>query len=181
MSRRRAVSLLEVLVASFLMALVVGLTALLAQSYSSVARKGRDREAVVQAAQLALAQVTEEAREAIQIQTYGSTFTFQKVAPQVARLPVSYPSPVPTPLGATWQPWAAASLVNVTYRLTPESKLVRRVWGPSVTPPTESVVCQEVYGFDASDSGQGLLTFRLGLRVDSSIQTLVGEVFRAVP
>ncbi|MBI3925649.1 MAG: hypothetical protein HY319_08925 [Armatimonadetes bacterium] len=166
--RRRAFSLAEAVIASFLIFLILGVAATLVQGYSRVMRDSSGKERTHLAAQLALERVRAEVASAIEVldPTAGSNteLKFDKLDPRAARLP----DPLPDPLPADWEPWEPADRITVRYFID-GGNLMREASGPGGA--VVETITRGIEGFLVTVEPPGSLDITVTVREDRRVVT----------
>lgn len=130
-SRHRGFSLAEALIAISLVAMTLGMLALLFQRSFHVLKIIDDKELARQAGRMGLDRITSELREAVEEPLLGSVVEFEKIRPGAE---ISEPPAVPTPLpndftAPEWEPndaYPPSERLLVRYS-TADEKLFREV------------------------------------------------------
>ena len=102
-------SLLEVIISTFLVGLVLLVASQLFRGYSTAIRHSQDKDREVEIAQSTIERLCSELSQATTVTPGLDSVTFQRLSP-TATSPTS-----PLPVG--WNPRATARMLNVTYEL----------------------------------------------------------------
>lgn len=180
---RKAFSLAETLVTSFLFLMVLGVAALFLRDYSQIMRQDTEQSQRSQAL-ASLEQIASEARQAIAFVTppLGSgtavpVLEFDRMNPRQPHLPTVLPSPLPV----SWQPHPGTSLVRVRLEVV-GGQLQRRtrqlVGGPA---PQTMALLDPCDGLACRFLTNGNLEVVISLLVDGVVQTTRAELQVSVP
>jgi type II secretory pathway component PulJ len=172
-------SLAETLATLFILVLVLGSVGTFARLYSSQVMYTTKRDQALAGTQVAVLLMQREISEAINIITPPSgsisaypTLSFQTLNPDVVQLPPTLPNPP----AATWDPYAAAYLMTVTYSVS-NNFLVRQVT-PNGGAALSTRVASELAGFSCQFTGTKTLEFTLSFAEESHIRVVKMDVER---
>ncbi len=149
-------TLVETLLAIFLVGLVMGLVGLLFQRSFQILRVLDAKEQARQAGRMGLDRITSELREAIRIDFAGdSSVKFTKIDPSAQCVtPPAAPSPVPDGYEPKFLPWSLnqaypkSSRLDVEYSLSPvNDNLLRKVTSGDTGKSFEQVVVSGINQF----------------------------------
>lgn len=167
-------SLIEMMAASAIIFLILGLTGALVGDYSRVLRHNSPREAMLEVVELGLERVSSEVSGAIELVTPASGTTsvidFDRINPNTERLPTVMPSPAED----SWDYRNPDDILSVSYSVD-SGVLIRETASATVT--TSEAVCRSLSGLSATRVNAQCLRVRMSVDVEGALHEVTREVY----